>query len=505
MPPRTMTTAVALTTGTLLRLAAAAHGQAQEGPAPAVAPASAEPSSEPAPEATGAVHAPAAAAPARPVPETPAAPAVVIPSLLDTAPKALPAATLPPGPARSEPADAQQSRESRWRYPYYDQGFVLVSMQDPETASFRLKLNHVSQFKYTNTLHVDRTFTDHLGNERAVLRRHDIQLTRDVFYFSGFAFDRRLDFNIILYISSATLSATAAGYVGFAFHKAFALRAGFFSLPSLRSMTATYPFFHGTDRSMAVNYMRPGFTQGVWADGELFPGFSYIAMVGNSLNTLDISAVRIDAKFAYAVSLWYDHNEFGRPWNDYERHQKAALRVGTAFTYAREDRLSDLSTASPENNATFISDGVLLFQTGALAPDVTVDLASFWLYAFDAGVKYRGLALNVEFANRWLKNFAADGPLPIGSLFDWGFEASLGYFVFPHRLELYGRSSLVQGRFGTPYEGGGGFNLYPLRTRQVWFNFEAMGIKRSPYGSVLYVYSAGQTGLLLQSQFLLRF
>ena len=45
---------------------------------------------------------------------------------------------------------------------------------------------------------------------------------------------------------------------------------------------------------------------------------------------------------------------------------------GTAFTFAREDRLSDLSTASPENNPTFISDGTLLFATGALAPGVTV-------------------------------------------------------------------------------------------------------------------------------------
>ena len=102
----------------------------------------------------------------------------------------------------------------------------------------------------------------------------------------------RLDFNILLYTSSATLSATAAGYVGYVFGKAFALRAGFFSLPSVRSLTGTYPFFHSDDRSMATNYMRPGFTQGVWANGEPFPGFNYIAMIGNSLNTLDIAATQ---------------------------------------------------------------------------------------------------------------------------------------------------------------------------------------------------------------------
>jgi hypothetical protein len=92
-----------------------------------------------------------------------------------------------------------------------------------------------------------------------------------VFYFQGFVFDQRLDFNILIFISSATLSANAAGYAGFRFHPAFKLRAGYFSLPSMRAMAGTYPFFPGTDRGMALNYMRPGFTQGAWAEGELFP------------------------------------------------------------------------------------------------------------------------------------------------------------------------------------------------------------------------------------------
>jgi hypothetical protein len=388
---------------------------------------------------------------------------------------------------------------------HYDQGFVLVPTPDPDQVPFQLKLNHVSQFKYTNSMAVNETYTDHLGRVRDVQRRNDVQLTRDVFYFSGFAFDRNLDFNILLYTSSATLSATAAGYVGYVFTKAFALRAGFFSLPSLRSMTGTYPFFHSTDRSMAVNYMRPGFTQGVWADGELFPGFNYIAMVGNSLNTLDIAASKIDYNFAYSASVWYDWNQFGKPWNDYEHHDALAVRIGTAFTFAREDRLSDLSTASPENNATFISDGLLLFATGSLAPDVTLSLANFYLYAADIGIKYRGLAFNAEYYMRWLNHFTADGPLPLTSMYDWGFEASLGYFVLRSKLETYARTSFIRGPFNTAVEGAGGFAWYPFRTRQVWFSAEIIGIKRSPFGSVLYVYSAGQTGLLFPVQFLLRF
>jgi hypothetical protein len=67
-------------------------------------------------------------------------------------------------------------------------------------------------------------------------------------------------------------------------------------------------------------------------------------MIGNSLN---IAASRIDYRFAHAVSCWYDINAFGKVWNDYDHHESPSLRLGTAFTYARDDRLFDLSEANP--------------------------------------------------------------------------------------------------------------------------------------------------------------
>jgi hypothetical protein len=417
-------------------------------------------------------------------------------------------ATERPAPTPQNPSIDADEPPGPWAPPHYDKGFVFVSPPAPAvegSVPYFLRLNHVSQFKYTNSLAVNHTFTTHLGVVEEVNRRNDVQLTRDVFYFSGYVFDRRLDFNILLYTSSATLSATAAGYVGWVFNKAFALRAGFFSLPSLRSMTGTYPYFPGTDRSMAVNYMRPGFTQGVWADGELAPGLRYIAMIGNSLNTLDLAATKIDQNFAYSATIWYDRNAFGKAWNDYEQHAAPALRVGTAFTWAREDRLSDLSTASPENNATFISDGTLLFATGSLSPGVTVSLANFYLWAVDAGIKYRGLAINAELYERWLNDFKADGPLPISAMNDWGFEASVGYFTIEHRLENYLRASFLDGPFATAIEGAVGVHFYPVNTREVWLSGELIAIRDNPFGSVLYVYSAGQTGFLVPVQFLLRF
>ena len=468
--------------------------------------------------------APATVSPETPPPATtspkPATPASSAPAPAAVSPETAPPATTSPTPASSAPAAVEPEQNpgapavptektgtvrDAVPWPHYDKGFVLVPTLDPVKVPFRLVLNNVSQFRYTNSLLVESTYTDHFGQVHEVSKRNDIQLTRQVFYLSGFVFNPRLDFNILLYLSSATLSAAAAGYVGYVFDRAFALRAGFFSLPSVRSLTGTYPFFQSTDRSMANNFVRPGFTQGVWANGELFPGFSYIAMIGNSLNTLDIAATRIDTRFAYSASVWYDLNDFGKPWNDWEYHDDVALRVGTAFTYAREDRLSDLSTANPENNSIFLSDGTLLFATGALAPGVTVQLANYYLSAADAGLKFRGLAVNFEIYNRWLSDFAADGPVPFNVIYDWGAEASAGYFVLRSQLELYARTSFVIGSFRNSAEGAGGFNWYPFRTRQVWLNAEGIGISHCPYASALYVYNVGQTGFLFQSQFLFRF
>jgi len=169
-----------------------------------------------------------------------------------------------------------------------------------------------------------------------------------------------------------------------------------------------------------------------------------------------------------------------------------------------EERLSDPSSP-PLNGQTFLSDGILLFADGALAPDVTVLSHDFYMWVGDVGLKYRGLAVNVELFSRWLNNFDATGPLPLSSIHDWGLDASLGYFLWRQVLELYGRSSFVVGSFRTSIEGAVGANWYPFDTRQAWLNFEAIAIKDSPYGGGYYVYSAGQSGILLQSQFLVRF
>jgi len=66
------------------------------------------------------------------------------------------------------PSPAVAAAPAGWLLPHWDKGFVLAS--SPEGGMpFRLVLNHVSQFKYTNSLATEPTYTDHFGNVHDVV------------------------------------------------------------------------------------------------------------------------------------------------------------------------------------------------------------------------------------------------------------------------------------------------------------------------------------------------
>ena len=77
---------------------------------------------------------------------------------------------------------------------------------------------------------------------------------------------------------------------------------------------------------------------------------------------------------------------------------------------SREGR-QELEDRRPENTQTRLADSVTLFETGALAPTVTVNEADVRLLSFDAAMKYRGIFLQTEVFQRWIDGIDADGPL----------------------------------------------------------------------------------------------
>jgi hypothetical protein len=250
---------------------------------------------------------------------------------------------------------------------------------------------------------------------------------------------------------------------------------------------------------MAEDALRGGFTNGVFLNGEILPRLNYMLVVGNNLSSLGIQASKLTRSMSTSASLnWMPTTgEFGpRGGNgDFEHHEKLATRFGASICHSREDRFNNIGTPSPDNTQVRMSDGVLFFETGALAPDVTVDNADYNMLAVDLGFKYKGFALHTEFYNRTLSNFNTDGAVPYSSIRDKGYTLQALYMVVPKILCVYGVHSKIIDEFKrNPYEAGGGVNIYPYKTRSWRINVQGMYVYKSAAGGTFGLYGAGQTG-----------
>ena len=413
-------------------------------------------------------------------------------------------------PQNQTPAERLGTRNDNIEH--YQDGIVIWQTPEDAKVPLLMRFNVNTQVRYLNTTDSLDTFTDHLGVVREVQKRNDITVNRTMFILGGYIFDDRLRYSSTVWTSAGAASIVVAGNVGWQFNEALTLTGGYTGVPGSRSLVNTFPFWTANDRSMADNFFRPGFTQGVWANGEPVKGLNYLAFVGNGLNTLNISANKIDTNLMFSGSVWWEPlGDYGAPgksrnmYDDYFASEKTRIRLGTAFTRSREDRFSNLDQLTPDNTAMYNSDGVLLFSTGAFAPGVTVDLATYEMWAIDGGIKRNGLAINGQYFFRRVDDFIADGPLPLDFTYDHGFELSVSYFVTPKKLSIYGRGSRVYGQFGNSWEYAGGAKWYPVPSERMWLQAELMRVEKAPYSGAFTPYTSGLTGWVPMVQAILAF
>ena len=101
--------------------------------------------------------------------------------------------------------------------------------------------------------------------------------------------------------------------------------------------------------------------------------------------------------------------------------------------------------------------------------------------AIDAGAKYRGFHLQLEYYLRRLSSFVSDGALPLTSIFDHGFYVQAMQMVLPKRLGLYAVGSFVFDDFGRrPWEAAGGVSYYPAATRSWRLNLHFIYVEPLP-------------------------
>jgi hypothetical protein len=373
-------------------------------------------------------------------------------------------------------------------------GFDLV-----KTNYGSLNISLYAIARYLNQLPGHQTWQDHLGRDRDFTGRNDFFWHRTMIWFSGWLGTPKLTYVATVWTVFTTQQALIYGNIAYKFNKHFQVAIGVGPNLSVRSMQGSFPFYSSTDRSMGEESLRGGFTNGMWLTGEIVSKLRYKLMVGNNLSSLGIQASKLTRDLSTSATLWWmpTTGEFGPRGGigDFENHQKIATRFGASYNHSREDRFNNIGTPSPDNTQVRMTDGVLFFETGALADGITVDNADVDNVNIDAGIKYKGFGLQTEFHARKLSDFKADGPTPVSVLNDYGYDIQASYMVIPRKLCLYGVHSYFFDDFKRhPWEAGGGVNVYPIKTRSWRLNLQVMYVYKSSAGGTFGLYNAGQTG-----------
>lgn len=364
-----------------------------------------------------------------------------------------------------------------------------------------LNISFYGVFRYLNQLPGDQTFTDHLGRERAVKARNDLNWHRTMVWLTGFFYVPQFRYNITLWSLPTTQQTLLFGNLTYRFGRALTLGAGIVPTLTARSMQGSWPFWAGSDRQMAEDFFRGGFSSGLFATGQPLSRFYYTASVNTNLSQLGVTAANDSRDMAYSASVFWmpTTGEFGPRggFGDLEYHTRVATRFGVSAAHSRESRYAP-DSLPPNATQIRLSDGVYPFETGALADGVTVQKLDYDLLAADAAFKYRGFSFQSEYFVRRLSDFQADGPVPLTSILDHGFMAEAMYMVVPKLVGVYGVSGYVFDDFDRkPWELGGGVNVWPTGTRSWRLNLHILHVDKSPAGSNFGYYSAGQTGTII--------
>ena len=374
-------------------------------------------------------------------------------------------------------------------------GFDIV-----KTDFASLNVSAYGLFRYVSQNPQGQIFRDHLGRVRQVNPRNDINWHRTFVWFTGFLYDPRFRYNISLWSLPTTQQTLLFGNLQFRAARWIGFGLGIAPNLTARSLQGSWPFWAGSDRQMAEEFFRGGFSSGFWVTGEVLPRLVYTLSINNNISQLGVIQANDTRDMMYSAALRWQPTtgEFGprNGFGDLEHHEHLATQFGASAARGRESRYAPLDQP-PNASQIKLSDGVNPFEAGALANGVTVKSLSYEELALDAGAKYRGFSFQGEYYFRTLRHFNATGPLPVSTIFDHGLMAEAMQMVIRRTLGVYVVSGFVFDDFDRkPWELGGGASYYPTKTRALRLNAHLLYVEKSPSSSFFGYYLAGQTGTI---------
>jgi len=389
-------------------------------------------------------------------------------------------------------------------------GLILLKT-DPRRGEFpfAMALGGYMQLRWFEFARDATQWTNAAGTTLPINNINTFNINRFLLSFHGHVVDERLVYNFALFGTTNVgirSGVVPIGLLGWKFDDAATVGGGMTPVPGSREWIESSPWTTGIDRSMANTFFRPGFSPGVAAIGSLAEKtVHYQAGVWNAIDGGTTGVLRRGTSMAWAGNTWWEPwGPFGLGASDMEHHDAPVIRLGTSGVYA-PTYANPLPGNNPEDTIVRLSDGTPLAADEALGPDSRVDQFLYQLATVDAAWKYRGIGLYCEYYWRQLDNFKGEGTFNRTNSFDQGGMAYLSWCFVPRTYEVYGRSSVVTGPYGTGQEYGGGLNWYLKQTRQARLTFEALHINRNPAQNFLYPYRAGYTGTAIQTQFVVVF
>jgi hypothetical protein len=386
-----------------------------------------------------------------------------------------------------------------------------------------LNVSIYTYVRYLNQRALNAQYTDAFGNVKSVQQRQDIQLLKLQIKFLGWILNPKLRYFLYAWTSNANQGQGAqvvlAGNLQYTFNRHLTLGGGIRSLPGTRSVEGNFPFWPNVDsRMIADEFMRPSYTSGFWAVGEITKRLKYQAMVGNNMSTLGVPASRIDngLNTVSTALIWFPTGDFekgfsGQGWGDFEHHDKFSTRLAFHFSRSDENKESQPGSDVFENTQLRLSDGTVIFTPDIFGEGITITDARWRMSTVDGGFKYRGYALEGEYFWRWIDNFkflttlSPEQRLKVKNLFDHGFQIQGSAMVVPKTLQAYIGHSRIFGQYGNPYDFRVGANWFPYKNKVLRWNNEALYIFHSPVGYTSVPFAVGGTGWVFHSSLELAF
>jgi hypothetical protein len=369
--------------------------------------------------------------------------------------------------------------------------------------------------RYLNQMDLEETYTDSFGRTSTIDRREEIQLNKVSLNFKGWMFDEAFRYLLFIWTANATQGQSAqvavAGFLSYNFNEHFTLAGGVGALPSTRSTMYTYPNWLRVDnRTVADEFFRGSYTNGIWAQGEIANNLYYRAMVGQNLSILGVDAGQLSSGLnTYSGSLWWmpTTGEYGPAmgWGDFEEHRNLATLFGASYTRSREDAESQPNVNAFENSQLKLSDGTRLFQPNAFNTGGQILEATTQMFSMNAGMKYRGWSFDAEYYRRRIDHFSSTGIIPVDELNDSGFQVQASVMAIPQTLQVYASGSKIFGEYGDPYDGALGMNWFPFKRREVRANLQGLYLNRSPVGYLSVPFALGGTGWVFTTDFVFAF